>query len=126
MGGVMGFMLLIDVLAIAVIGFIVGWFWWYKPRAARSVDTAMPVEIIVADGVYTPARIELPADQPLVLRFLRQDPNPCAEQLQFADLGVSVELPLNQAVDVTLPAQPAGEYGFSCQMQMYRGTLIIK
>jgi plastocyanin domain-containing protein len=126
MGGVMGFMLLVDVLGLAVIGFIVWWFWLYKPRAVRSADPAAPIEITVADGVYTPARIELPAGQPLVLRFLRRDPGPCAEQLQFADLGISVELPLNKAVDVALPAQPAGEYGFSCQMQMYRGTLIIK
>jgi len=126
MGGVMGFMLLVDVLALAAIGFIVWWFWLYKPRAVHGANAAGPVEIIVADGVYSPARIEQPQGQALVLRFLRRDPNPCAEQVQFADLGINVELPLNRPVDVTVPAQRPGEYDFSCQMQMYRGRLIIK
>jgi len=126
MGGVMGFMLLIDFLALAAIGFVVWWFWLYKPRALRSATMAGPIEIIVADGVYSPARIEQPQGQALTLRFFRQDPNPCAERVQFVDLGINVELPLNQAVDVTVPAQRPGEYGFSCQMQMYRGTLIVK
>jgi len=126
MGGVMGFMLLVDVLALAVIGFIVWWFWLYKPRAQVSANVAEPVEIIVADGVYTPAYIEQPQGQALVLRFLRRDPSPCAEQVLFADLGINAELPLNQPVDVLVPAQRPGEYGFGCQMQMYRGTLIVK
>lgn len=126
MQGVMGFMLLLDVAALAVIGFIVWWFWLYKPRAVRSGNATEAVEIIVADGVYTPARIEQPQGQAVTLRFLRHDPSPCAEQVQFADLGISVDLPLNRPVEVHVPAQPPGEYGFSCQMQMYRGTLIVK
>jgi plastocyanin domain-containing protein len=122
----MGFMLLVDVLALAVIGFVIWWFWLYKPQAVSHRLAGQPIEIIVANGVYTPARIEQPQGQALVLRFLRQDPSPCAEQVQFAELGISAELPLNRPVDVQVPAQAPGEYGFSCQMQMYRGTLIIK
>lgn len=120
-------MLLIDILALGAVVFIVWWFWIYKPR--KTIARTTPegtVEIVVADGIYSPAHIELAAGQAAVLRFLRQDPAPCAEQVQFPDLGVSAELPLGKPVEVRLPALEAGEYPFSCQMQMYRGTLNVK
>jgi len=120
-------MLLIDLLALATVAFIVWWFWIYKPRAtAVQSPSGGAVEIVVADGIYSPAHIELAAGQAAVLRFLRQDPAPCAEQVQFPDLGISAELPLGKPVEVQLPALEAGEYAFSCQMQMYRGTLSVK
>lgn len=127
MNGVMGFMLLIDVLALGAVVFIIWWFWIHKPRTTVAGSMAgNAVEIVVADGIYTPAHIELPAGQAAVLRFQRQDPAPCAEQVQFPDLGVSAELPLGKPVEVQLPALEPGEYPFSCQMQMYRGTLSVK
>lgn len=127
MQGVMSFMLVLDALVVAVIVFIIWWFWLYKPKAVRSGNNAAAVEVLVADGTYTPARIEHTQGQPLLLRFLRRDPSPCAEKVLFTDLDISADLPLEQPVDVLIPAQtPAGEYGFSCQMQMYRGTLIVK
>jgi len=127
MQAMMGFMLVLDLLIVAVIVFIVWWFWLHKPTAVRSDDSAAAVEVLVADGVYTPARIEHSGGQPLRLRFLRRDPSPCAEKVLFSDLDISADLPLEQPVDVLIPARtPAGEYGFSCQMQMYRGTLIVK
>lgn len=126
MNGVMGAFLLIDVLAFGAVAFIIWWFWIYKPRTTVAAATAEGVEIVVADGVYTPAHIELAAGQAAVLRFLRRDPAPCAEQVQFPDLGISAELPLDKSVEVRLPELQAGEYPFSCQMQMYRGTLSVK
>ena len=126
MNGVMGFMLFIDVLALAAVGFIVWWFWFYRPRATQRTGSSGAVEIVVADGVYSPSRIEHPAGESVALRFLRRDPAPCAEQVQFPDLGISAELPLDKATEVRLPALEPGEYAFNCQMQMYRGTLSIK
>ena len=125
MNGIMGFMLLVDFLALGTVAFIVWWFWIYKPRVASGKSTGA-VEIVVADSVYSPAYIEQSAGQPMVLHFLRRDPAPCAEQVQFPSLGISAELPLNKSVEVRLPALEPGEYAFNCQMQMYRGTLSIK
>jgi plastocyanin domain-containing protein len=122
----MGVMLFVDILVLGTIIFIVWWFWIHKPRAKVVSPTASVIEISVADGVYTPATIACSAGRPLVLRFLRLDPAPCAEQVQFPTLDMSAELPLNKPVDVRLPALTAGDYPFSCQMQMYRGTLSIK
>ena len=108
-----------------VILLIVWWFWLSKPRARAATGTE-PIDIVVADGVYTPARIEVVAGQPVQLRFLRKDPRPCAEMVLFTDLDVAAELPVGEPKIVTVTAPKPGEYGFTCEMQMYRGQIVAK
>ncbi len=115
---------LINTAGVALIALIAWWFWLVKPAARRA--TGSGVEVLVADGVYTPARIEVTSGQPVRLRFLRKDPSACAEKVIFADLGVAADLPLNQPVEVTVTPPQPGEYAFTCQMQMYRGTLVAR
>jgi len=115
---------LINIAGVALIALIVWWFWLVKPAARRATESG--VEVLVADGVYTPARIEVTSGQPVRLRFLRKDPSACAEKVVFADLGVAADLTLNQPVEVTVTPPRPGEYPFTCQMQMYRGALIAR
>ena len=116
---------IINIVGLALIGLIIGWFWLYRPKVQRAAGT-QPIDILVADGVYTPARIEVAAGKPVTLRFLRQDPSPCAEKALFGSLGVSVDLPLGKPLDVSVTPPQPGEYEFTCQMRMYRGTLIAR
>ena len=115
-----------DVGGLVVIGLIVWWFWLSKPKALY-VGEGMPIDIVVADGVYTPARIEVPAGRPVTLRFLRKDPSPCAEKVVFEAFdNMTRDLPLDRPLDVTIVPDRPGEYAFTCQMKMYRGTLVVK
>jgi plastocyanin domain-containing protein len=93
--------LLINLAGMVLIGLIVWWFWLYKPRA-QQIAGAAPIEIIVADGVYTPARIEVPAGKPVTLRFLRRDPSPCAAKVVFDALDVSADLPIGKPGDIVV------------------------
>ncbi len=97
----------INLAGIAVMVLIVWWFWLSRPRA-RRVSGAGPIEIIVDNGVYTPARIEVPAGKPVTLRFVRKDPSPCAEKALFDDLGISADLPVGKPMDVTVTPPQAG------------------
>lgn len=115
---------LVNVAGLVLIGLIVWWFWLVKPKPQRAVSGV--VEVLVADGVYTPARIEVASGQPVRLRFLRKDPSACAEKVIFADLGAAADLPLDQPVELTLTPPKPGEYPFTCQMQMYRGALVAR
>ena len=54
---------LINLAGVAVIGLIVWWFWRSRPKARRATG-AGPIEIVVENGVYTPARIEVPVGKP--------------------------------------------------------------
>lgn len=115
---------LINLLGAALLGFIVWWFWLSRPRA--QVSGVAPVTVLVEDGVYTPARIEARAGQPLVLRFLRKDASPCAEKVIFDQLHLSAELPIGKPYDVRLTPPAPGEYEFTCEMRMYRGSVVAK
>jgi plastocyanin domain-containing protein len=115
----------VTLTAIAVIGLIVWWFWLSKPRATRVAGQTI-IEIRVKDGTYQPAAIEVAAGQALNLKFVREDATPCAEKVVFADLGITTDLPLNQAKTVLIPGLTPGEHEFTCQMGMYRGRLIAK
>lgn len=117
-------MLLINLSGILLIALIVWWFWLYKPAAATA--TGNSVQVLVENGVYTPARLQLPANTPVTLQFLRKDKSPCAAMVQFPDLGISEELTVDRTVKVELPAMAKGEYPFTCQMQMYRGTVVVE
>ena len=114
----------INIIGLLLIGLIVWWFWLSKPKSQRAASGV--VEVVVDGGVYVPARIEVMAGQPVTLRFLRKDANPCAEKVLFDELGIAADLPIGQPVELTVTPKTAGEYAFTCQMQMYRGTLVVK
>ena len=114
----------VNLAGIAIIAAIIWWFWLSKPKAKRVQSGVL--EILVDNGVYTPARVEIQAREDVTLRFIRKDASPCAEKVIFADLGINTDLPLNKPVDIQLDKLTAGEYEFTCQMQMYRGSLVVR
>lgn len=117
-------MMIINILGLLLIGLIVWWFWLYKPREVTVSEGT--ITVMVEDGTYQPSRIKLAAGQPATIRFMRKDASPCAGTILFSDFDISEELPLNQFKSIVLPAMEKGEYAFSCQMQMYRGTLLVE
>jgi plastocyanin domain-containing protein len=117
---------LVDGLALALVAGIAWWF-WIQPRMARPAPATTArgvVDILVADGAYQPAEVGVPAGRDTVLRFLRRDASPCAAMVLIDELGISAELPVGRPVDVVVNPPRAGRYAFTCQMRMYRGTLV--
>lgn len=117
-------MLIVNIFGVLLIGLIVWWFWLYKPAAVTGAGNTF--NVIVENGVYTPARLQLPANTAVAVQFLRKDKSPCAAMVQFPDLEISEELTVDKQVRVELPPLAKGEYPFTCQMQMYRGTLVVE
>ena len=108
-----------------LIALIVWWFWFSAPQATHAASN-QPIDILVKDGTYHPAAIEVPAGQPLTLRFVRHDATPCAEKVVFGSINVAADLPLGKPQIVSIGPLPPGTYEFTCQMGMYRGRLIAK
>lgn len=119
-------MMIINIAGFVLIALIVWWFWLYKPAEVEVAKDNNTVKVIVDNGVYQPARIKLNAGQHSVIKFIRKDSSPCAGMVVFPDVEVSEELALDKTTSVELPAMAAGEYPFHCQMQMYKGTLIVE
>jgi plastocyanin domain-containing protein len=116
-------MMIINLLGLLLIALIVWWFWIYKPQAVLADKNI--ITVVVDNGTYEPPRIRLATGQGTTLRFYRKDVSPCAATVIFADIDISEELPLNKPKDINLPPLATGEYTFTCQMQMYRGELIV-
>ncbi len=117
-------LLLIDLSALALIGFIIWWFWLYKDKATNLDDSE--ATLIVDQGVYQPSSLKISAGKPIQLTFIRKDASPCAEMVIFPELEISQALSLDKPVKITLPALAKGEYEFHCQMKMYRGKLFVE
>ena len=120
----------INVIGLGLIGLVIWWFWLYKPNVyvpkSGDIKAGNIIEVLVKDGVYTPAYIQVEPDHPITLRFTRKDASPCAEIVNFSLLNISRQLPLNEPVDININIEKPGEYEFTCQMGMYRGKLIVK
>lgn len=116
-------MVFVNLLGVAFIALIVWWFWLYKPTQPAMTENEITIE--VTDGVYTPSRINVKSAAPITLRFMRKDASPCAELVVFPELNMSENLQMNKKTKIELPQLQPGEYRFHCQMQMYRGTLIV-
>jgi plastocyanin domain-containing protein len=116
--------LFINIIGLAVIGLIIWWFWLSTPKAQKVQKNF--IDVVVDGGTYTPSRIEVEAGRDVTLRFLRKDPSPCAEKVVFEELGVSADLPLNVAKEIVVTPSNVGTYSFTCQMHMYKGSLVAK
>ncbi|HEV2613431.1 MAG TPA: cupredoxin domain-containing protein [Gammaproteobacteria bacterium] len=116
--------ILINIIGLVLIFIIAAWFWFYK-KSPKTQKVSGVIEIKVKDGVYQPANISAAVNQPITLRFIREDATPCAEFVIFDKLNINKQLPLNKPTDIPLTLNKTGEYEFTCQMGMYRGKLVI-
>jgi len=119
-------MLLVNIAGLLLIGFIIWWFWLYRPATGISAAPGQVIEIRVKNGIYEPALIEAVAGKGISLKFLREDEAACAGQVLFPELGVQKELPLGKPVVIRLVPDRPGDFSFQCQMGMYRGILRVK
>ena len=117
-------MVIANIGGLLLIVLIVWWFWIFKYEAVTSEGNEIVIK--VANGTYEPSRISLSAGKSSTLRFLRTDESPCSSVVVFAGLDISEDLPVGEIKEISLPALPPGEYPFTCQMQMYRGDLVVK
>jgi P-type Cu+ transporter len=118
-----------DVAVIAVVVLTVaGLAWWFfGPKQAAEAELAGGVQEIRVRvrGGYTPGRIHARPGVPVRLLFDRQESGDCTSRVVFPDLGISADLPAFTETTVDLPAQPPGEYGFACGMNMIHGLLTV-
>ena len=119
------------IVLIGSLGLIAAMVWWFfgKPTteavAATGDDMSQTVEIVV-DGGYTPRTVTLKKGVPATLVFLRKDPSGCLEEVLMPDFGVSQKLPVNKSYEIVINPYTAGEFKYTCGMQMFSGTVVVK
>lgn len=92
---------------------------------SRKPTRSESVKVVIGNYGYDPASIRLKRGIPAKVTFLRITDSTCATEVLFADYGIRRELPLNKAVTVSFTPRKAGEFAFTCGMNMHRGKLIV-
>ncbi len=105
------------------------WFFWLKKdvgtKAALTSGGYQEAMVLVKDG-YTPSVIVVQRGRPVRLVFRREETTACSETVVFDAFGKSATLPEGKPVAIELMPSEPGEYPFTCQMGMYRGTLVVE
>ncbi|WP_412989936.1 cupredoxin domain-containing protein [Pediococcus siamensis] len=120
--------LMVLIVAVALIGFIVWWFFGKHQEAAVAAkgDAHEQNVKVSVDGGYSPSTIVLKKGIPAQITFNRKDPSSCLEQVVFEDFGINDYLPQNQDHQVAIDTSKAGEFNYACGMNMFHGKVVIK
>ena len=120
--------LFVSIVVLGMIAFILFWF-FKKPqedgKRAQQKNGYQEIRVEFMGG-YTPGTIILKKSQPAHIIFDRKDPSPCLDQIVFPDFGVHADLPMGDQYVVEITPEEAGEYGFSCGMNMMHGKMIVE
>jgi plastocyanin domain-containing protein len=92
---------------------------------APTSSGAAVYEVSVITQGFKPARIEVPPDRDIVLRFTRKVYDTCGDSVVVQGDPVKHMLPLDKPVDVRLRSPKSGQIRFACGMDMYRGAVVV-
>jgi plastocyanin domain-containing protein len=120
--------IVVDAVGLALIGFIVWFFWLVKAKGVKAAVTSggYQEQMVLVKGGYTPDVIVVERGKPVRLNFVRQESASCSEMVLLPAFNKSAKLPEGETVAVEfLPNEP-GEYEFACQMGMFRGKIVVE
>jgi Cu+-exporting ATPase len=80
---------------------------------------------VVVEGGYSPDVIHARVGRPLRLIFDRRDTSPCTDEIVFPDFGIRRALTANARTVVEIRPERAGEFTFSCGMNMLHGRILV-
>ena len=92
---------------------------------SAGVGTTQRVAITVKAGSFDPAEVQLVLGAPAVLEFTRVVESTCMQKLKMPWMAQSVELPMNQKVEIPVDTSMSGVFTYSCGMDMVFGEVTI-
>ena len=114
--------ILIGILSIAGIVFT---YWFFLMKKEEIVLVEQKVDVLVKGG-YLPSIISIPKDKSTTINFLRTDASSCLEEVVLGDFRIRKFLPLNKKISIEITPKKAGEFSFTCVMNMFNGKVILK
>ena len=120
--------ILVTLGGLGFIAFVVWFFWLVKRKGslAAVASSGMQEVLVVVKGGYTPDLIVVEHGRPVRLNFRREESASCSEMVLLPDFQKSASLPQGEVVPIEFLPEKPGEYGFQCQMGMFRGKLIVE
>ena len=111
------------VLSIAILWYFFG----PKKRTSAGLTSAGIQEVkINVKGAYSPDVIVVKQGVPVRLNFYRDETSPCSEEVILSDFRIARKLPAFQTTSIEFTPDKAGEFPFTCGMNMLHGKLIVE
>lgn len=114
---------LVAIFSIAGMAFT---YWFFLMKKEKEVAVTSDSIDIIVEGGYQPEVISVPKGKTTKLNFLRKDSSSCLEDVVLGDFKVRKYLPLNEKVTIPITPQKAGEFVYSCGMNMFHGKIIVQ
>jgi plastocyanin domain-containing protein len=113
--------------AAAAIAFVLWYFFGERERVAASLSESGVQEIkITVKGGYSPDVLVVREGVPVRLNFYRDETASCSEEVIFGDFHIARHLPAYTTTSIEFTPERAGEFTFTCGMNMLRGRLIVQ
>jgi len=96
------------------------------PEKASVPAAGKQVAIAVGEDGFAPNEVKIAKGEETSLVFTRTSDKTCAKDVEFPELKVKKELPLNQPVAVMVPSGEARTITFQCGMGMYKSKVVIQ
>lgn len=115
-------------IAVFIIGFII---WWFFIREVNDTELAKADQNkqkaqIVIQGGYSPSTLVLQKGIPAEVEFLQKDSTACLAEVRSAELALDKKIAPGEKVTIKVPTDQAGEYNYSCGMNMFHGKVVVK
>lgn len=116
------------IIGLVLIGAIPCWFFGKHTETAgdAKVDGGSQAATVVVKGGYSPSTVVLKKGMPGKVHFDMKDSTACLSHVVFDKLGVDKDLTKQPVTTVDIPTDQAGEYNFTCGMDMFHGKVIVK
>ncbi|MEO7965000.1 MAG: cupredoxin domain-containing protein [Gemmatimonadaceae bacterium] len=122
-----GTQLAVLVIGIVLIALILWYFFGERERTVASEREGGVQEIkITVKGGYSPDLIVVKQGRPVRLAFYRDETASCSEEVIFGDFGIVRALPAFKTTPIEFVPDKAGEFTFTCGMNMIRGKLVVE
>ena len=119
---------LVILVAAALIGLIIWWFFGNFQKSSQRADLANGRQEgqVVVKGGYEPEVLYLKQGVPAEVTFKMEDKTACLSRLVFSSLGVDKDLSKEKLAKVQIPTDKAGEIDYACGMDMFHGKIVVR
>lgn len=119
---------LVILVAAALIGLIIWWFFGNFQKSSQQADLANGRQEgqVVVKGGYEPEVLYLKQGVPAEVTFKMEDKTACLSHLVFSSLGVDKDLSKEKLAKIQIPTDKAGEIDYACGMDMFHGKIVVR
>lgn len=113
---------------LAAIAAVIWYFFLGEREQVRATVGSGGVQEIKVrvKGGYDPDVIVVEKNRPVRLEFYRDETASCSDTVVLGDFGIARPLPAFKTTPVEFTPEKAGEFTFTCGMNMLRGKLIVE